>query len=132
MRNDYIYDDGGRHHYFRMKYKKDRVGDCVVRALALASGEDYHKVWRELCWTGYQNGYLPNERQNYEAFLEKRGFIPMKAIRGYTLGSYPLDHDEVYVISVSHHLVCIDEGLVRDLWDCRGYKVRKLYRKPKV
>lgn len=130
MRNDYIYDDGGRHQYFRMKYKKDRVGDCVIRALTLATGEDYQEVRRELWWISYKNGDIPNGKRTYEEFLKKRGFIKEKKIAGFTLGEYPVSKKETYVVALAKHLVCLDQGLVRDLWDCRYKSPYNVYRKP--
>ena len=130
MENEYIYDDGGRHQYFRMKYKKDRIGDCVVRALAIATGEDYQDVRTELWETSFKNGYMPNCNQNYEQFLLKRGFIPEKKIKGFNLGRYPACQDCTYVVVLANHLVCLDQGLVRDIWDCREWYPYKTWRKP--
>lgn len=118
--NDYIYDDGGRHKYFRMKYKKDRTGDCVVRALAIATQEDYQDVRLELWEDSFETGSMPNSKTTYERFLKKRGFVKEAKIKGYCLGQYPVSHNETYVVSLAHHLVCLDEGLVRDIWDCRS------------
>lgn len=36
--------DGGRSLYF----KADRVGDCVTRAVAIATGRDYKEVYNEI------------------------------------------------------------------------------------
>lgn len=128
--NDYVYDDGGRHHYYRMKYKKDRVGDCVVRALAIATKEDYQEVRKELWQTSFQLGDMPNGRATWQLFLEKRGFVKVKKIKGYCLGQYPINHDEVHVVRLAHHLVCLDEGLVRDIWDCRYLYPYETWKKP--
>lgn len=130
MRNDYIYDDGGRHHYFRMKYKKDQVGDCVVRALTIATGEDYQEVRRELWWTSYKNGDMPNGRATTDEFLEKRGFIKEKKIKGFRLADYPVSSKETYVVVLANHLTCLDQGLVRDTWDCRRSYPYNVWRKP--
>lgn len=130
MRNEYIYDDGGRHRYFRMKYKKDQVGDCVVRALTIATGEDYQKVRRELWWTSYKNGDMPNGRETTDEFLEKRGFIKEKKIKGFRLADYPVSPKETYVVVLANHLTCLDQGLVRDTWDCRMSYPYNVWRKP--
>ena len=130
MRNDYIYDDGGRHRYFRMKYKKDRVGDCVMRALAIATGEDYQEVRRELWDISFKNGDIPNGRGTTDEFLKRRGFIKEKKIAGFTLGQYPVSHKETYVVVLANHLTCLDQGLVRDLWDCRNWSPYNVWRKP--
>tara|TARA_R100000995_G_C3392239_1_gene81036 strand:+ start:106 stop:555 length:450 start_codon:yes stop_codon:yes gene_type:complete len=132
VKNDYVYDDGGRHRYFRMKYKKDKqVGDCVVRALAIATKEDYKSVRSELWDISLKNGDMPNGNQTYEEFLEKRGFIKEKKIKGYCLGQYPVSHKEVYVVCLAKHLVCLDEGLVRDTWDCRRKYPYNTWKKPR-
>lgn len=130
MRNEYIYDDGGRHRYFRMKYKKDRIGDCVVRALTIATGEDYQEVRRELWWTSYKNGDMPNSKANSEEFLKKRGFIKEKKIKGFRLADYPVNPKETYVVVLANHLTCLDQGLVRDIWDCRSSYPYNVWRKP--
>jgi len=130
MKNDYVYDDGGRHKYFQMKYKKDRVGDCVVRALAIATNEDYNSVRNELWNISLDNGDMPNGRLTTDTFLTKRGFIKEKKIKGYCLGNYPVNHNEVYVVNLAKHMVCLDKGLVRDIWDCRGKYPYNTWRKP--
>ena len=38
---DFVYNDGGRSKYFDGK----KVGDCVTRAVAIASGRDYKEVY---------------------------------------------------------------------------------------
>ena len=64
-------------------------------------------------------GVCQNGRLTTDAFLTKRGFIKEKKIKGYSLGEYPVSQNEVYVVRLAHHMVCLDQGLVRDLWDCR-------------
>jgi len=130
MKHEYVYDDGGRHQYFQMKYKKDQVGDCVVRALAIATNEDYKSVRNELWDISLDNGDMPNGSSTYEKFLEKRGFIKEKKIKGYNLGSYPVSQNEVFVVRLSKHLACLDKGLVRDLWDCRNKYPYNVWRRP--
>ena len=130
MKHEYVYDDGGRHQYFQMKYKKDRVGDCVVRALAIATNEDYKSVRDELWNISLNNGDMPNGAPTYEEFLSKRGFIKEKKIKGYDLGRYPVSRHEVYVVRLSRHLACLDKGRVRDLWDCRYKYPYNVWRKP--
>lgn len=130
MKNEYIYDDGGRHQYFRMKYKKDKVGDCVVRSLAIATKEDYQDVRLELWETSYKTGYMPNANEVYQQFLIKRGFIPEKKIVGYNLGRYPVCENCTYIVALANHLVCLDQGLVRDIWDCRYKYPYKTWKKP--
>tara|TARA_R110000782_G_C14472014_1_gene374822 strand:- start:73 stop:462 length:390 start_codon:yes stop_codon:yes gene_type:complete len=128
--NEYIYDDGGRHKYFQMKYKKDRVGDCVVRALAIATKEDYQNVRNELWKISQKNGDMPNGKLTTNEFLINKGFIKEKKIKGYCLGQYPVSEKEVYIVNLANHMVCLDQGLVRDTWDCRRKYPYNTWRKP--
>jgi len=102
-----------------MKYKKDQVGDCVIRALAIATKEDYKSVRNELWDTSRENGYMPNSKENYEQFLAKRGWKWLKKIKGYNLGAYPVPQNITAIVSLAGHLCCLDQGVVYDLWDCR-------------
>ena len=119
MNHLFEYHDGGRSKYFRMKYKKDQVGDCVIRALAIATKEDYKSVRNELWDTSRENGYMPNSKENYEQFLAKRGWKWLKKIKGYNLGAYPVPQNITAIVSLAGHLCCLDQGVVYDLWDCR-------------
>ena len=128
--NNFIYDDGGRSKYYRMKFKSDRVGDCVIRALAIATGEDYKSVRDELWDISKQNGDMPNGRATTDAFLLKRNFIKEKKIKGYCLGQYPVSNTSTYVVYLANHLACLDKGTVKDLWDCRHKYPYVTWRKP--
>ena len=130
MQNNYEYNDGGRSKYFRMKYKSDNIGDCVVRALAIATGDDYQLVRRELWDTSFQLGDMPSSKPIYEAFLEKRGFIKEKKIKGFNLGNYPKSQKEIYVAVLANHLVCVEQGVVKDIWDCRKKYPYAIWIKP--
>ena len=130
MKHNYLYDDGGRGEYFRMKYRSDRVGDCAVRALAIATKEDYNLVRKELWEISLQNGDMPNGKSTFEEFLFKRGFIKEKKIKGYNLGDYPVSKDEVYVVVLANHYSCLDKGSIKDIWDCREKYPYNTFRKP--
>ena len=75
-------------------------------------------------------GFWQHVSKNYEQFLLKRGFIPEKKIVGYNLREYPACKDCTYVVRLSRHVVCLDQGLVRDIWDCREWYPYKTWRKP--
>jgi len=133
MELDYIYDDGGRHHYYRMKFKKDFVGDCAIRACAIGAGQDYQECRKELWEISLENGQLPNNPITYEAYLERKGFVKIKGVAKDRLRYMGLSANRTYVAHVKAgygtHLVAIDQGLVRDLWDCRNKFVLALWIK---
>ena len=41
---EFIYNDGGRSKYFKAK----NVGDCAIRAIAIATDKDYKEVYNDL------------------------------------------------------------------------------------
>ena len=72
---------GGREKYFSTKYKKDITFDCVIRAIAHATGLDYMKVFTDLCNLAITTGYLPNAKKTYGQYLSSLGWTkhsPMK------------------------------------------------------
>lgn len=134
MRNDYIYDDGGRHHYFRMKYKKDFVGDCAIRAVAIATGTDYQETRKQLWEISLENGKLPNDDETTQEFIKRKNFVKKVISKGILLGDFPFNERKTFVVLVKvgyqRHLVAVDQGLVRDTWDCRDRFVMTVWMKP--
>lgn len=108
------YNDGGRSRYF-----KGKVGDCVVRAGAIASGRDYKDVYnlaREISGESPRNGM--DKKPCYEL---------MKALGGVwhptmKIGSgckVHLKAEELpkgrIVCNCSGHLVAVIDGVINDI-----------------
>lgn len=124
----WIYDDGGRSKYF----KATDVGDCVTRAIAIATGRDYKEIYSELkelakseritkrkkTRSSVRDGVRKETRKRY---LESLGW---KWIPTMTIGSgcqMHLNDDELpngtIIVSVSKHLVCVKNGVLYDTYD---------------
>lgn len=112
-------------HYHNENPKQNRAGDCVVRAIATATGETWETVYRELCDEGMKMRRMPNETKVYEAYLKKNGWRKMKQPRKsdntrYTgcefIDAYNLNNAIMHI--GSHHVSCIVDGRVNDIWDC--------------
>ncbi len=134
---NFKYNDGGRSQYF-----KGDTRDCVTRAIAIATGIDYKKVYDDL------NEMAKNEkiskrkkkisnsrtgvyRKTYEKYLEGLGweFVPTM-----TIGSgchTHLNPDElpsgIIICRVSHHLCCVIDGVINDTSDCSRDGKRCVY-----
>ena len=65
MELKYQYNDGGRSNYF-----KGKSGDCVVRAIALATGEDYKVIYDQL--TQANKLYIENKNTTFQEKLRKQ------------------------------------------------------------
>ncbi|MBR2967853.1 MAG: hypothetical protein IKC35_03640 [Clostridia bacterium] len=106
--------------------KGKKTGDCVVRALALATGREYLDVYSELFYISIKSGYIINDKRVEEKFLANHGFIKHKQPKKpngkkYLVGEIDkLTNDDVIVISCAHHLTVALSGTIVDTWDCRG------------
>jgi len=127
--------DGGRSKYF-----DGTTGDCVTRAIAIASGIDYKEVYDALFGTikaerknkrtklsrkrAGQSGTTPRNgvhRKIYEPYLLANGFrwVPLMHVgSGCTVH---LRGDELpkgrIIASLSRHLVAVIDGVVHDIYD---------------
>lgn len=102
-----------------------RVGDCVKRALTLATGEDYreisrqlNRIKRELGCSSYQDNPV------WKEFIRRRGYEKefYKAVKGQPrmngqrfMETHP---DGIYILRMAGHLTCCIDGMIYDTWDC--------------
>ncbi|MEA3295883.1 MAG: hypothetical protein U9Q27_01945 [Patescibacteria group bacterium] len=140
----FIYNDGGR----KDTGFKGSTGDCVTRAIAIATGKPYKEVYDAL------NSLSENERigkrkksksnsrtgiyrMTYQKYIESLGWkwIPtMKIGQGCKIH---LRSDELpsgtLIVKVSKHLTCVKDGIIHDTFDpsrggsrcVYGYYVKK-------
>ena len=75
----YVYDDGGRCREFNIKpLKKNMIGDCVIRALAIGLDQSYRRTRDDLFQLAMDTCNMPNSRRIYESYLESKGWIKNK------------------------------------------------------
>lgn len=134
----FIYDDGGRSQYF----KAEQVGDCVTRAISIATGKDYLEVYKALNQlakserTGKRKRGVSSARNGvykdtYTKYLTSIGWkwVPtMKIGQGCTVH---LKADELpsgtIIVSLSKHLACVKDGVLYDTYDCTRDGTRCVY-----
>lgn len=145
----YTYDDGGR----AAAGYKGSAGDCVTRAIAIATGLPYQEVYDAL-WAGNKD-YAANHRGRVARRIARgkgrSGTTPRNGIfkevsRPYlkalgwrwvptmTIGSGCKVHlraDELpggrLIVKVSRHLVAVIDGVVHDTYDCTRGETRCVY-----
>ena len=61
-------------HGFNPNPRGSSVGDCVVRAVAAATGQSREQAYIALALTGYAIGDMPSANRTWGAYLQKRGF----------------------------------------------------------
>ena len=99
------------------------VGDCAVRAVALATGQDWVGAYVSLAAAGLERRDLPNADSVWGGYLIRHGFsrhvMPDDAPDGYTVAEFARDHPSgMFVLSMpGRHVVTVVDGDYYDSWD---------------
>ena len=98
------------------------VGDCAVRAVAAALGEDWETAYAMIANNGFLMGDMPSSNSVWGSVLRQNGFIrsaiPNDCPDCYTIGQFADDHpDGVYVVGTGNHVATIRNGWILDAWD---------------
>jgi hypothetical protein len=123
----WVYDDGGR---ARAGFKGD-AGDCVTRAIAIATGMDYRDVYDDLAERqaalgkprSARNGVQPKAYKPYLAELGAIWTPTMRIGSGTTvhLVEWELPYEPWLIVRLSKHVAAVRQGVVYDTHDpCRG------------
>lgn len=123
-----IIDDGGRSKYF----KAPRVGDCVTRAIAIATQRDYKEVYDDLFRLSGESPRDGVKKSAIKKYMNAIGweFIPLMKIGSgckahLAEGEVPMD--ERIICSVSGHYVAVIYGEVHDTYDSTREGQRCVY-----
>lgn len=110
------------HRFFNPNPQNLRVGDCTVRALSRATGQNWEETYTSLCLQGFCMGDMPSANHVWGAYLSERGFkreaLPNECPNCYTVAEFCRDHPSgTYVLALSGHVVCVVDGDWWDTWD---------------
>lgn len=128
--------------YYNANPKGKIGGDCVIRAIALATGQSWEQTIRELTELGIKTGYVLNDQHVYTKYLLLKGFTQCKEPRNaynkkMTVKEW-MQEEQIYsgnqksviVAKVgSHHIACIIEGTVHDIWNSSSQTMHKYWIK---
>lgn len=100
----------------------NRVEDCTLRALCVATGADWDTAYWELCVLGNQMKTMPNDKAVYKAYLMRHGFraqsLPDACPDCYTVRDFCRDHPQGrYILATGGHVVAAIDGNYFDSWD---------------
>lgn len=120
--------------YFNSNPKGARVGDCAVRAVGKAIGQDWTDAYIGLCATGLALRDMPSANYVWGMYLKKFGFeehmISSICPDCVTVSQFAKDHPEGrYVLATQNHVVCVDSGNWYDSWDSSDEVVLYYYKK---
>jgi hypothetical protein len=112
-----------RNVYYNPNPLKKKTGDCVVRAICKATGEDWDAVFGKLCMLGLEFKSMPNSDTCWKTYLERNGFIKhsisvKKGSKRPTVESFAKDNPSgTYILRVANHIVTCHDGKYYDTWD---------------
>lgn len=135
----YVYDDGGR----REAGFKGDTGDCVTRAIAIATGVPYREVYDALFASGRsllsekpglrgsaspRSGVLP---EVYKPYIEGLGWAWTPTMKIGTGTHVHVDASELptgrLILRLSRHLAAVIDGVLHDTFDCSRGGTRAVY-----
>lgn len=101
---------------------KRNIGDCVIRAIAIATDSSWEKTYMDLCAEGLEMADLPNSNAVWSSYLKKLGFrkgiVPDTCPDCYTVADFAEDNPHgVFVLCTGSHTVTIMDGNIYDAWD---------------
>lgn len=108
--------------------------DCVVRAIAVATGQTWRKVHRDLCVLSHEKCTMPSVNWLWGLYLKECGFekfpLPDSCPECVTVREFAKRYAYgTYVIGTGSHAVCVMDGDWYDLFDSGDETPIYFYRK---
>lgn len=116
------------------------VGDCVIRAIAYATGKSWDEIFWGITNEAFDRAEMPSWNSTWWSYLEKQGFkrhiIPDLCPDCYSVEEFCEDHPTgTYVLYIPHsiggvgHVVAAKNGNYIDSWDSGGETPLAYWRK---
>lgn len=98
------------------------VGDCVVRAIAIAFNESWYDAYMELMLKGLVLCDMPSSNRVWGELLRDKGYkryiIPNECVGCYTIRDFCGEYFKgKYVVGTGTHVVTVIDGNYYDTWD---------------
>lgn len=99
-----------------------RVGDCVVRAIATATGRSWFDIYDDQYWVGRNSYDMPSSNGVWGLYLFKLGFTPFllpdSCPECITIREFAKQFPKgTYIIGTGMHAVAVIDGNYYDTWD---------------
>jgi len=129
---NWSYSDGGQ-----AQYRSLNSGYCGVRALVLAEGmgwKEAEKHLREFTKKGKAgSGKLSGGifKKDYDAALRALGYewVAAPKFAGRKAKARDLSGEGTLIARQANHFVCVEDGVVQDIWDCSEKMVYGYWKK---
>ena len=99
-----------------------QTGDCVIRAIAVATGQSWRETYRDLCRIGEIQGDLPNSNMVWGMYLKQLGgkqfLLPESCPQCITVRAFAERYPKgTYVIGTGTHAIAVIDGDWYDAFD---------------
>lgn len=99
------------------------VGDCVIRAISLATGKTWSDIYIDISEKGLSMHDMPSSNYVWGSYLKDLGFsrqiIPDACPDCYTIREFTYDHPYgIFILGTGSHVVTVIDGNYYDIWDC--------------
>lgn len=120
-----------RYSFVNPNPKDKKVGDCTVRAIALATDQTWEDVYLDLCLKGYTMCDMPSSNDVWGSYLLDKGWkyhrLQDTCPFCYTIENFCNDNPKgIFIVATGTHVVCVKDGMYHDAWDS-GDKVPLFY-----
>lgn len=98
------------------------VGDCVIRAICMATDKDWDTVYLELMLKGFDMKDMPSSNNVWGSYLRDLGYtkevIPDSCPDCYTVADFINDYPNgTYVLGTGTHAIAVKDGKFFDSFD---------------
>ena len=143
--NYFKYNDGSRDNYFKGK----DAGDCVIRAIAIATDKDYLEVYKDIkeqnkLYAENHRDYVAKEikrngpsprngvwKEVYKPYIKSLGWWNCPTMGIGTGCKVHVNPEELpkgrLILNISRHLTAMIDGVVNDTYDCSRQGTRCVY-----
>lgn len=110
---------------------RNQVGDCTVRAISKALGQDWEQTYAGLTAYGFMLCDMPSANHVWGAYLRRNSFrryiVNDNGKDIYTVDDFCRDNPKgTYVLAIPGHVVCVCDGYYYDSWDS-GQEIPQYY-----
>ena len=122
-------------HFFNANPKGNKSCDCVVRAIAGATGQTWDETLEGMVAMALRLKLMPNDPKCYDKYLQSLGWHKQKQPKfkngtKYTGTEFAKRFGGIMIAHIGgHHLVCIKEHRVWDTWDSTGKCIGNIWCK---
>lgn len=94
------------------------VGDCVIRAISIATEMPWEKAYTEVAIQGFIMGDMPSSNSVWGAYLQDNGFRKEVCRWCGSVRDFCDSHPHgTYILATGSHVVAVIDGNYYDTWD---------------